>query len=517
MAIEDLTGNLRNKKFEGGVGGGASPVAYSGPDPVNEGENVSAEALEATVQGIYEKYGRSAKGIRMAKASPEYAALKAAGISVFGTPTARTETDRQGNTRLVGGTTTLKNASPEAKAKAGAQYAALQGYGSGYGRTARTAASSLSDRVGSSAEMTAPQPRENSPRTPESTAQTAQSTSLSDATRPPASQTKEAKPSDTQTQETPTSPTASPSTIDTTKGRRFTTSRDYNDNKPKTETQILNESQGPARKAMQDNLAARDKINRQSLRGGSSGITVQDAIDLGYGSGLDPKDGGRMLDNSDASVQMMRAAERNNLQAEREEAAKEYNSQAAAAYRADEFKRKQAGWQTEAGDKQTEMQTGEVQDRSQFGGTKVYKRETYKGPGGKEFVGNWTSEGFIGLPSKRQNEADTYNRGMIENKGYDRDADKSSGEEGYTTYNRYELDGKGGGVVGRGRKGEFYVGPDNMDAVKGQLPSEFQKGRFGEDVKRFTTGTASPAEGSDLTEKEYRKKKSEFVGPLPRA
>jgi hypothetical protein len=389
MALLDLTGNYRNKEFKGGVGGGASPVVYGGPEP-DFGEDVSAETMQTAVMGIYEKYGRSAKGMRMAKASPEYAALKGAGISVFGTPTAKIGPDG----KLTGGTTNLSGASEEAKKKAVSQYAALEG--GSRGRTTRTPSTSLTDAVSGGAEVTPPAPNPNKPRVPESTAQTAQSTSMS-ALNPPA----------TPATDTPkVEPATKPNVMETTKGPRlFTSSRDYNANKPQTEMQKLDGSQGANDEAMSQNLAARDKINRQSLRGGASGITAQDATDMGFGKGLKGQ-GDRMLDSSDASVKMINAKARNDLQDEREAMKKEYNSQAQAAGATDDFNKKMAGYQTEKGDSEIATQTGVVQDRSQFGGVKVFGSETYKGPGGKEFVGNKTSEGFVGLPSENQNKID---------------------------------------------------------------------------------------------------------------
>jgi hypothetical protein len=397
MALQDLTGNYRGKRFEGGVGGGANPVVYGGPEPF-DGENVSAETMQAAVMGIYEKYGRNAKAIRMAKASPEYAALQGAGISLFGNPTAKADG------KLTGGTTTLEGASQEAKTKAASQYAALNGRPSG--RTSRTGSSALTEAVNGGAEVTPPAPAQNKPRVPESTAQTAQSTSMG-AVNPPA----------TPATDTPkVEPATKPNVMETTKGPRlFTSSRDYNANKPQTEMQKLDGSQGANDEAMSQNLAARDKINRQSLRGGASGITAQDATDMGFGKGLEGQ-GNRMLDNSDASVKMMNAKARNDLQDEREAMKKEYNSQSQAAAATDEFNKKLAGYQTEKGDSEIATQTGVVQDRSQFGGVKVFGSETYKGPGGKEFVGNKTSEGFVGLPSENQNKIDDKARANLKKK-----------------------------------------------------------------------------------------------------
>jgi hypothetical protein len=349
--------------------------------------------------GIYEKYGRSAKGMRMAKASPEYAALKGAGISVFGTPTSN-NSGMDSNRKQ---TTNLENAPDEVRKKASSQYAAIEG--GSRGRTPRTGSSALTNVINGGAEVT-PAPTPNTPRVPESTAQTAQSTSMS-ALNPPATPA-----TDTPKAESPTKPNV----METTKGPRlFTSSRDYNANKPESEMQKLNRSQGANDEAMSQNLAARDKINRQSLRGGASGVTAQDATDMGFGKSLEGQ-GNRMLDNSDASVKMMNAKARNDLQDEREAMKKEYNSQAQAAAATDEFNKKLAGYQTEKGDSEIATQTGVVQDRSQFGGVKVFGSETYKGPGGKEFVGNKTSEGFIGLPSENQNKIDDKARANLKKK-----------------------------------------------------------------------------------------------------
>lgn len=217
MALTDLTGIYRNKEFKGGVGGGASPAVYGGPEPVDYGEDVSAETLQAAVMGIYEKYGRSAKGIRMAKASPEYAALQGAGISVFGTPTARIGDDG----KLTGGTMSISGASEEMKKKAGSQYAALEGGGS-RGRTSRSPSSSLTDAVNGGAEVTPPAPTQNKPRVPESTAQTAQSTSM-DAVNPPAT------PATPATETPKVEPTKTP-VKETSKGPRLDTFRDVSPN-----------------------------------------------------------------------------------------------------------------------------------------------------------------------------------------------------------------------------------------------------------------------------------------------
>lgn len=477
MALLDLTGNYRNKEFEGGVGGGASPI-YSGPEP-DYGEDVSAETLQAAVWGIYEKYGRSQKGIRMAKASPEYAALQGAGIGVFG------------NNK-----TSFTNASEEAKAKAASQYSALQGRGN----RSRTSATTPTARTTGGAEAT---PTNNQPRVPQTNPIGAGDVKpdAGIAVKPDAG-TETPPP-------TPPAPTRTP-VRETSKGPRlYTTSRDYNDNKPQSEMQKLNESQGANNEAMTQNLAARDKINRQSLRGGASGITARDATDMGYGRGLEGQ-GNRMLDNSDAAVKMMNAQARNDLQDEREAMKKEYNSQAQAAGATDEFNKRMAGYQTEKGDSETAMQTGEVQDRSQFGGTKVYGRETYKGPVGKEFVGNRTSEGFIGLPSADQNQADTFNAkaGKTSVGGVNTGLNKYSGKSGEQSAMPKDK------VTADDVRANYALGGGS--GLGGSLVSDGKRGELEQDTAKYTTGTTTP-KGSSEPEATYNKKKTRkalaYAGP----
>lgn len=482
MAIQDLTGSYRNKAFVGGVqGGNNNPDYYVGPEPDVQ---ASAETLQAVVKGIYEKYGRNARAMRLAKASPEYAALEGAGINVFGNPGEKKKN--------------LENASSQTKDTAASQYAALQG---GSSAKRRTPSTSVSDSTATESTAGSVTPVSRQPRQPESTPQAAQSTSMS-AVNPPAKTSAQTEPA----KEQPTAPSM-PSTMETTKGPRlFTTSRDYNDNKPESEIQKLGRSQGPNNEAMANNMAARDKINRQSLRGGASGITAKEASDLGFGS----DQSNRMLDNSDASVKMLRAAERNNLQDQREAMAKEYNSQAAAAGRADDFNKKLAGWQTEKGDSETAMQAGEVQDRSQFGGTKVYSRKTYKGPGGKEFVGNQTSEGFIGLPSADQNKADTFNTkaGKTSIGNLDTGLNKYSGKFGEQSAMPKEK------VTADDVRANYSFGGGNSPG--GNLVSDGKRGQLEQDTAKYTTGTTKP-KGSSEPEAVYNKKKTRnalaYAGP----
>jgi hypothetical protein len=46
----------------------------------------------------------------------------------------------------------------------------------------------------------------------------------------------------------------------------------------------------------------------------------------------------------------------------------------------------------------------------------VAKGEMYQGPGGKEFLGRKTSEGFIGVPSENQNKIDDKARANLKKK-----------------------------------------------------------------------------------------------------
>lgn len=501
MALSDLTGIYRNKKFEGGVGGGAQQT-YGGPEPVEGGEDASADTLHAAVMGIYEKYGRSAKGIRMAKASPEYAALKGAGISVFGTPNATIGQDG----KLTGGTMSISGASEEMKKKAASQYAALQG--GSRGRTARTAASAISDAITSGAEVTPPNPTQNKPRVPESTPQTAQGTSMT-ALNPQVQESQESsKPTIKETTKGPR--------LDTTRQRDvFTNSRDYNENRPKTEMEKI--SDGYEDRQAQDNadMNARDRIALRASRPGKSGITVGEAIRLGHGKGMEDRDPNEELDSSDAAVKTINARAQQDAMADYWKRKKDLGNQIQQADKIDKSNLMRYKNQTARGDADIASQTGELVDRSQFGEEKVSKRETYN-KNGREWVKNTTDKGQIGLPSKNQNEADTYNRGFYEVSTYDRRADEGTGENGTAVYNAYEFGTKGEGLLGQGSKDD-YKRDASMGSTKEVLP-QIQKDRFSKDVTKFTTGKSDPAEGSNLTEEEYRKKKAaQFTGPVPKA
>ena len=319
MALLDLTGNYRNKKFEGGVGGGASPVTYGGPEPL--GEDVSADTLKASVMGIYEKYGRSAKGIRMAKASPEYAALQGAGISVFGTPTAKIGSDG----KLTGGTTTLENAPEAVKEKAGSQYAAISGTG-GRGRTSRTGSSALTNAVNGGAEVTPPAPTQNKPRVPESTAQTAQSTSMNSVNpAPPAPEAPKVEPEKT----TPTQ--------ETTKGPRLDT---YRGPTPKQATGNAGTFVGGQEARSAEDASRAQSMSPQSQMQRANAYRKQQGMDEADFAGQEPKydqaginDATARRDNAtnamsrtrDAGERMDLAKEVNRAQDDREVINKDFN------------------------------------------------------------------------------------------------------------------------------------------------------------------------------------------------
>jgi len=78
------------------------------------------------------------------------------------------------------------------------------------------------------------------------------------------------------------------------------------------------------------------------------------------------------------------------------------------------------GYKTEARDTEIAQRTGEVQDRSRYGGDRVVSRQAYTSKGGKEMIGNQMqrpdgSTYFAGLPSADQNKADAFNRNVGSN------------------------------------------------------------------------------------------------------
>ena len=171
--------------------------------------------------------------------------------------------------------------------------------------------------------------------------------------------------------------------------RIYTSSRDYNANKPQSNMQKLdaafNKEGGGAGK-LKENQSQVDSIHSDFKKKG----------------------------DYSAEASMARQAQLNQAQDEREQIKMAYDKEAAAADREDKLANMKAGWQTERGDIEETSRTGKVVDRSQFGGVKVYGQETYASQkmGGKEMVGNRTSEGYIGLLSENQNKADDAKRGV---------------------------------------------------------------------------------------------------------
>lgn len=326
------------------------PSGYEGPGKyaTPSGDALTGAYAVARARAIYEAHGRNANAIARMRMDPSYAAARAAGVQLPGDGMKGT---RDGNGKLLGGGTggglqdvgamyrSATSAGPVATVTYGGNGKAIDPY-SYSGPTSEVSPSPTGAQVeanqGNGSGQGAPS-----------------GTQIPDAIPKFGEEPKQQPPAQEQ-KTTPVNETTKGPRLDTDRGQKpdTGTTRDYLRTRGQTAQQGVDaEYFGPngGDSRMQTNMAARDRLNRDSLRGGASGITDEN---------------GRMLDNSDASVKMGRAEARNLLQDEREAINKEYNSKSAAAYRQDEQNRKMAGYQTQKGDTEIEQRTGEVQDRS---------------------------------------------------------------------------------------------------------------------------------------------------------
>ena len=339
------------------------PSGYEGPGKyaTPSGDALSGAYAVARAKAIYEAHGRNGNAIARMRMDPSYAAARAAGIQLPGDGMMGT---RDGNNKLLGGGTGggLQDVGAMYRANVSGSDAVASAFYTGSKGQANPYTGPTSEVGGSSpsgAQVEVPQESGSGQGVPSDApkATTGSGTQIPDAIPkfgedPKPQANTQANPQEQKS--TPVNETTKGPRLDTDRGQKpdTGTTRDYLRTRGQTAQQGVDaEYFGPkgGNSDMQKNLAARDKINRESLRGGASGI--RDAS-------------GRMLDNSDASVKMGRAEARNLLQDEREAINKEYNSKSVAAYVQDEQDRKMAGYQTQKGDTEIEQRTGEVQDRS---------------------------------------------------------------------------------------------------------------------------------------------------------
>lgn len=342
------------------------PSGYEGPGKyaTPSGDALSGAYAVARAKAIYEAHGRNGNAIARMRMDPSYAAARAAGIQLPGDGMKGT---RDGNNKLLGGGTGggLQDVGAMYRANVSGSDAVASAFYTGSKGQANPYTGPTSEVGGSSptgAQVEVPQGsgsgqgvQSDAPK-----AATGSGTQIPDALTKFGEEPKPQANTQANTQEqksTPVNETTKGPRLDTDRGQKPNTgtTRDYLKTRGQTAQQGVDaEYFGPkgGNSKMQSNMAARDKINRESLRGGASGITDAN---------------GRMLDNSDASVKMGRAEARNLLQDEREAINKEYNSKSVAAYNQDEQDRKMAGYQTQKGDTEIEQRTGEVQDRSIYG------------------------------------------------------------------------------------------------------------------------------------------------------
>ena len=324
------------------------PSGYEGPGKyaTPSGDALSGAYAVARAKAIYEAHGRNGNAIARMRMDPSYAAARAAGIQLPGDGMMGT---RDGNKKLLGGGTGggLQDVGAMYRANVSGSDAVASAFYTGSKGQANPYTGPTSEVGGSGpsgAQVEVPQESGSGTQIPDAL------TKFGEEPKPQANP--QANPQEQKS--TPVNETTKGPRLDTDRGQKpdTGTTRDYLRTRGQTAQQGVDaEYFGPkgGNSDMQKNMAARDKINRESLRGGASGIRDES---------------GRMLDNSDASVKMGRAEARNLLQDEREAINKEYNSKSAAAYRQDEQDRKMVGYQTQKGDTEIEQRTGEVQDRS---------------------------------------------------------------------------------------------------------------------------------------------------------
>lgn len=419
--------NLENPQFRGPTkmdliesgDGGKKPFGYAGPGvyPSASGDALMGRVAEARARAIYEAHGRGPNAVARMKLDPSYAVARAAGIQLPGDGMVNTYNPQTGG--LVGN----PGAGQRPAGSGGANPAADRALRNSISyrdagaamRGAGDAKPVSYDQYGgpiSSATTKGPRlttPAGISPLAPEKAAEADKSGRqaaediASGKSKPPAPMIDPTSPAPAQPQQeqqrTPT--------VEGTKGTRITTKReDLGTTRGVTADENSRIAGIPFDQAAYNKSIARRDEN---LAGNNQPITVGELTAKGYG-GFGSRDPSSVVPESDASVKMVRAEERNSLQDSREAQKKEYDAKVQSEARKDQF----AKYRTEAGDTEIAQRTGEVQDRSRYGGDRVAAQKTYTNKAGREMVGNTMqrpdgSTYFVGLNSADQNKADTFN------------------------------------------------------------------------------------------------------------
>jgi len=315
---------------------------------------------EARAKAIYEAHGRNANAVARMKLDPSYAYARAAGIQLPGDGmkgTSKTASLAEGQSdELIGGgsrSTRYKDAGAAMRGGGDAK-PIVEGVYAGPSVNNTTKGPRLDTQKGSGS-----QTLDSLPVT-----QPTPATGEGDKPKPPAPMadpTSPPPPTPTQPQEQKTP------TVESTKGPRLTTNRSQ-----PSRDEDLGTTRG----------ATRDEDARVAE------IAMSPDANLPY----DGKEGP------------------GSNQARREAAKKDYDSKVQSEARKDPF----AKYRTEAGDTEISQRTGEVQDRSRYGGDRVVDRKTYTNKDGREMVGNTMqrpdgSTYYVGLDSADQNKANTFN------------------------------------------------------------------------------------------------------------
>lgn len=365
---------IQNGLIESRGGNSEDPFGYAGPGiyPSAEGDALMGRVAEARARAIYEAHGRNANAIARMKLDPSYAYATAAGIQLPGHGMVNTYNTQTGG--LVGN----PGAGSRPAGSGGANPAADRALRNSISyRDAGAAMRGAGDAkpivegvyAGPNANNTTKGPRLDTQKG--SGSQTldslpvTQPTGEGDKPKPPAPMADPTSPPPP----TPAQPEGqrTPTVEGTTKGPRLTTNR----SQPSRDEDL-----GTTRGATRDEDAR------------IAEIAMSPDANLPY----DGKEGP------------------GSNQERREAAKKDYDSRVQSEARKDPF----AKYRTEAGDTEISQRTGEVQDRSRYGGDRVVDRKTYTNKNGREMVGNTMqrpdgSTYFVGLDSADQNKANTFN------------------------------------------------------------------------------------------------------------
>jgi hypothetical protein len=420
---------------------GQEPFGYSGPGvyPTVEGDELMGRVAEARAKGIYEAHGRNANAIARMKLDPSYAYARAAGIQLpgdgmKGTSKSASLAGGQSDELIGGGRRSTRYRDAGAAMRGGGEAKSFSESAYAGPNINQTTKGGRIDTARDTRDIPGGMSAPNNPNN-----QTLDSIPVSPSGSTSPDQGAPPKPiSDPTAPATPNSPQSpsKPPTVESSKGPRLT-----------TRSEPQQQDKGTSRGSLADEDRRIAEINMRP-----------------------------------------EAKDPNASQEKRERAKMDYDK----AVQAEAGKDPYAKYRTERGDTEVAQRTGEVQDRSRYGGDRVMGRELYNS-GGKEMVGNKMqrqdgSTYFVGLPSENQNRADAFNSrtsggpdGMIRGKTGVVAGDSPS-------VNPYGRDGAVIAGAGSSTPKAVAGAPTNPNEVNVNMISSNSKG-FDADVAQYSAGS----------------------------